>query len=165
MNADIEPVPPDSVPLTEQAKGAFKIVFDYLDELRRLGRYEDASIVITADHGHWINADADPLPGPRLTALFVKPAGSADAPLAHSEAPTEMANVRATLLADAGVADPDGRMTVFEVPMTSTTPRDFFYRRGQNVDEGLIDHWQVRGDARDFANWHFIGETRTYYWK
>jgi hypothetical protein len=32
------------------------------------------------------------------------------------------------------------------------------------VDEGLIDHWQITGDARDWSNWHFIDEKRTTYW-
>ncbi|MDR1188024.1 MAG: hypothetical protein LBK95_11315 [Bifidobacteriaceae bacterium] len=164
INAEVEPVPVDSVPLEVQAKGAFKIVFDYLEELRRLGRYKDASIVITADHGQWLGRDDPPRPQPRLTSLFVKPAGVEGAPLAHSDVPTDPANVRATLLADAGVEDPDGFPTVFEVPLDSDRVRDFYYRRGQNVDEGLIDHWQVRGDARDFGNWEFIGETRTTHW-
>lgn len=73
--------------MTEQAKGAFKMVFDYLDELKRLGVYEDATIVITADHGQWpSNGDREPMTGPRLTALFVKPAGSAGVPMAYSAA-------------------------------------------------------------------------------
>jgi hypothetical protein len=164
MNADVEAVPVNSLPLAEQAKGAFKIVFDYLDELRRLGRYKDATIVITADHGHWLDSDHETLPQPRLTALFVKPAGAEGTPLAHCDAPTEMVNVRATLLADAGADNPEGAPTVFEVPVDSTAPRDFFYRRGQNLDEGLIEHWQVTGDARDFANWRLLGVTETKYW-
>jgi hypothetical protein len=164
INADAEPVEPDSVSLTEQAKGAFKIVFDYLDELKRLGRYKDATIVITADHGHWLEADYEELAQPRLTALFVKPAGAEGTRLAHSDAPTEMANVRAALLEDAGAPNLEGAPSAFEVDPDSTAPRDFFYRRGQNVDEGLIDHWQVTGDARDFANWHFKARKETAYW-
>jgi hypothetical protein len=164
MNSQVERVPKFSVPLVEQARGAFKIVFDYIDELKRLGVYEDASIVITADHGYWGEAAVTGVAEPHLTALFVKPAGSAGTPLMHSDAPTQMTNVRATLLADAGVRDPDGAPTVFEVPLSSTAPRDYFCRRGNTVDEGKIDHWQVTGDARVWANWHFIGQTRTAYW-
>jgi hypothetical protein len=155
MNAEVELVPGDSVPLTEQAKGAFRIVFDYIDELKRLGRYQDASIVITGDHGQWIDGDSERLSAPRLTALFFKPAGSAGSPLGHSDAPTEMANVRASLLADAGAADPDGAATLFEVQPGSAAPRDFF-NDGPPHRGSWIDHWQVTGDARSFANWHFV---------
>jgi hypothetical protein len=166
MNRDVRRVPADSVSLAEQARGVFQIMFDFIDELKRVGAYKDASIVITADHGHWTaDADAEPLAAPRLSALFVKPAGAEGAPLQHSSAPTQMENVRATLLEDAGVPVPaDGPPTVFDLPEDSTTPRDFFYRRGQNVNEGLIDHWRVTGDARDWGNWRFVGETPTQYW-
>jgi hypothetical protein len=165
INAQAEPVEADSVTLYEQAQGAFKIVFDYLDELRRLGRYQDATIVITADHGQWPNtADRPDLPGPRLTALFVKPAGAARTALAHSEAPTEMANVRATLLADAGLEDPDGYPTVFEIPAGASAPRDFYYIRGFTIDEAVVDLWQVTGDARDFANWQLVESFKPEYW-
>ncbi|MDR1189765.1 MAG: hypothetical protein LBK95_20315, partial [Bifidobacteriaceae bacterium] len=157
IDADIRPVPADSVSLGEQAKGSFRIVFDYLDELRRLGRYEDATIVITADHGQFAGmGERPPLPGPRLTSLFVKPAGVEGAPLAHSDVPTDMANVRSTLLADAGVDDPDGFPTVFEVAPDSDRPRDFYYIRGSNPEEGSVDLWRVVGEARDFDNWKFV---------
>ncbi|MDR2114409.1 MAG: CDP-glycerol glycerophosphotransferase family protein, partial [Bifidobacteriaceae bacterium] len=51
MDRNVKPVVPGSVSLAEQARGAFKITFDYLEQLRQLGVYKDASIVITADHG------------------------------------------------------------------------------------------------------------------
>jgi hypothetical protein len=165
MDRQANRVPRDSVSLTEQAMGAFSLAFAYLDQLKRIGAYKGASIVITADHGHWTeDADAGPLAAPRLTALFVKPAGAEGAPLAHSLAPTQMENVRATLLAEAGARPSGGPPTVFELSADSAEPRDFFYRRGQNVDEGLIDHWQVTGDARNWENWHFVAGNRTLYW-
>jgi hypothetical protein len=165
IDRNAKPVETDSVSLSEQARGAFVIAFDFIDELKRIGAYKDASIVITADHGRWLKTgDAQDMPQPRLTALFVKPAGVADEPLKHSAAPTEMANVRATLLADAGVEDPDGHPTVFEVDPASKTPRDFFYLRGNAREEALIDRWQVEGDSRDWSNWHFQERFKPIYW-
>jgi arylsulfatase A-like enzyme len=163
MDRDAQPVPQGSVSEVEQARGAYKIVFDFIDELKRLGVYKDASIVITADHGIQApNGDPQPLVAPRLTSLFVKPAGVEGAPMAHSVAPVDMANVRATLLADAG--EPDGTPTVFSVDPGSTAPRDFYLRSGWNTVQGKIRHWRVTGDARDWSNWRFIGEEGTKYW-
>ena len=35
-----------------QAKGALKIVYEYIEQLKGLGKYDDATIIITADHGY-----------------------------------------------------------------------------------------------------------------
>jgi hypothetical protein len=165
----MEPVEVGSVTMAEHAKGAFKMVFDYIDELDRLGLYDSASIVITADHGEWPGY-TETTPGnflelyePALTALFVKPAGAPrDLPLRHSEAPTEFANVRAALLADAGADNPESVPTVWDVPQNSREPREFHYRRGvppAGSGVEVIDHWVVTGDARDWSNWRYTGTT------
>jgi hypothetical protein len=168
LDRELVEVPEGSVSQAEQARGAFKAAFAFIDALKEAGVYEDASIVITGDHGTLKDSpggrDAGPLTEPRLTGLFVKPAGAAGTPLEHSRAPTKMANVRATLLADAGVEAPGGPPTVFEVPEDSTEPRDVFYREGRSLQRGRIAHWQVTGDARDWSNWHFIEQWDAEYW-
>jgi hypothetical protein len=155
MDADMQQVPVDSLEPVEQAKGAFRMVFAYLDELTRLGLYDTASVVITADHGEQSNSA--PMEQPVLTALFVKPAGaSRDQPLEHSDAPTQFANVRAALLADAGIEDPDGVPTVWQVPVDSREPREYHFWR---YSEGVVEHYEVIGDARDWSNWRHTGTT------
>jgi hypothetical protein len=165
MDRNAEEVPLNWDNQAEQAHGVFLIMFDFIDELKRVGAYQDASIVITADHGTVIRGgDLPRLTAPRLTSLFVKPAGAAGTPLAHSTAPTQVENVRALLLQDAGVLPADGPPTVFEIDEDADAPRDIFHRRGANVNEGVIDHWQIIGDARDWSNWHFIDQRPTEYW-
>ena len=34
-----------------QAKGSLKVVYEYLSQLKEIGKYDDATIIITADHG------------------------------------------------------------------------------------------------------------------
>ena len=34
-----------------QGRGSMKIVYEYLEQLKQLGKYDDATIIITADHG------------------------------------------------------------------------------------------------------------------
>ncbi|MDR1392448.1 MAG: membrane protein insertase YidC [Bifidobacteriaceae bacterium] len=160
IDRNVKPIEPDSQPLVEQARGAFRMVFEYIAELKRLGLYRDATIVISADHGQWTsNADRDGLNVPRLTALFVKPAGAEGTPMRHSLAPIDVANVRATFLADAHAKDPAHVRTVFQVPDDDQTPRQYYFRRGQPAEGENIEHYEVIGDARDFENWHLIAVT------
>lgn len=35
-----------------QSRGAMKIVYEYIRQMKELGKYDDATIIITADHGH-----------------------------------------------------------------------------------------------------------------
>lgn len=46
----------DYTSMISQAKGSMKIVFEYIDQLKALGLYDSATIIITADHGqNYIN--------------------------------------------------------------------------------------------------------------
>ncbi|MDR2373024.1 MAG: sulfatase-like hydrolase/transferase [Bifidobacteriaceae bacterium] len=155
IDRDVRPVEKDSVSLSEQARGAFRVVFDYIAELKRVGAYKDATIVITADHGRWAsNGDLEGLLRPRLTALFVKPAGAEGTPMRRSAAPTDMTNVRATMLADAGLKH--AVPTVFELDPDAPAPRDFWFRRGLPPDGVTIEHWRITGDAREWSNWQMV---------
>ncbi len=65
------------------------IVAEYLRDLKDSGLYDEATIVVTADHGEWYLADE--ITGPTAPMLMVKPstaAGGSDAPVKTSDAPT-----------------------------------------------------------------------------
>jgi hypothetical protein len=48
-----------AVSLKSQAKGCLKIVYEYLEQLKALGKYDDATIIITADHGNVVTYDEE----------------------------------------------------------------------------------------------------------
>ena len=76
--------------LIEQSEGSLGIVADYLQEMKRLGVYGNATIVVTADHGYW-HLNADELNYASSPIMLVKPAETAEEaarPLRVSEAPT-----------------------------------------------------------------------------
>ncbi|MCL2736630.1 MAG: LTA synthase family protein [Propionibacteriaceae bacterium] len=153
-----------------QTKGVFHIIYDYLDEMKRLGIYDDATIIITADHGRQVSAEIRELDHPLLASLFVKPRGSSTEPLAFSAAPTSQLNLWPTVLKDAGpmphttnqaydaVTTPRAdTVSYFDVPEDSLAPRTYvWYRPMWNSDPGFGDRFEVVGDARDFANWHLV---------
>lgn len=51
MNENAEAVPENSVGVDSQTRGSFKIITDYIKELKAKGLYDNTTIIITADHG------------------------------------------------------------------------------------------------------------------
>lgn len=51
MNENAERIPENSTELGAQIKGSFKIVIDYINELKEKGLYDNSTIIVTADHG------------------------------------------------------------------------------------------------------------------
>jgi len=138
--------------LTGQTKGSFKIVYEYLRQLKELGLYEDSTIVIMGDHGNFIGDD---LPRPARTGLMVKPAGSAGTPIEASHAPVSPAQLHATLMKGL-FGDSEGFGETF-----------FDVREGDDVVRGYairIWRYEITGDGRDFSNWRFVGKFPETYW-
>lgn len=145
----------------QQYRGSINFVSDYLDEMKRLGVYDDATIVVTADHGdfYWTWG---PLEKPTSAILLVKPPETpeeAAQPLKVSQAPTGSLDFAATLI-DAVGADRSGYgPTVWEIP--EGADRDRYY--WDTVHNDNIDHEWIRyringGDVLDWGNWEPTGE-------
>ncbi|MDR3137179.1 MAG: sulfatase-like hydrolase/transferase [Coriobacteriales bacterium] len=147
-----------------QGMGSFRAVFEYLRQLRELGLYDQATIIITADHGYsgspaaaggglpW-NVDPDP----SVATLFVKPAGSFGAPMQLNSAPVTTENLRATVIAAAGLDHAAYGPSYFEVPQDAALIRRFYWL----VDAGDSAHYHyqvldVKGDAKRAENWHHV---------
>ncbi len=142
-----------------QTKGSFHIVYEYLDQLKKLGMYESSTIIITGDHGARKN-DFSPLEEPIVTALFVKPSGKAGTPLEFNHAPVSPDQFRPFIYAEAGLPHEELGKTYFEVTEDSNAPRYLYHRliRKNNSPEKLLIY-QVKGDANQFKNWELM-ETR-----
>ena len=92
-----------------------EITYDYLNELKRQGLYENATIIITTDHGN--SGGGQTLDLPHRTAgplMLVKPQGNYGTPLKVSDAPVSQRELQPTVLYALGISH-DG-MTFFEVP-------------------------------------------------
>ncbi|MDR2610651.1 MAG: sulfatase-like hydrolase/transferase [Clostridiales Family XIII bacterium] len=145
MSADVKRV--DKSNVTEQTKGSFQIVYEYIDQLKKLGLYENTTIIITGDHG-------DPNGGlPIVTGLLVKPAGASGTPLKTSNAPTGTDNFRATVIDAVG-----GDTSSYGLPYDKV-PEDAdrvwpYYLKGSKQE--LVEY-EVTGDAKQKDNWRKIG--------
>ena len=81
---------------------SFQLVNYYIDQLKELGLYEDATIIITGDHASAIS-DTKDLSGSRVTALMVKKKGESGTPMAVNSAPVEQGQLLATIFQSEGI--------------------------------------------------------------
>ncbi len=165
INERAELVTPLQTSVVQQTMGCFSILYDYMDRMKELGLYQDATIIITGDHG--ISDDFTPLDSPKLTALFVKPAGSAGAVLATSHAPVSLSQLRATVLRSMGI-EPLGALdqgpAIDEIPEDAQLTRRFHYRVDRpDYSEGMLQVFDVDADADRQESWHLVEELPLLY--
>jgi len=138
---------------------SFKIINIYLERLKELGLYEDATIIISGDHAY--NQGSDELmlndeskSGPFLTALFVKPSGCAGEPLKTSSAPIAQADVMAAILQSENIkTDLDFGRSLFDVSENEVRERKIYFQ-SQKADGNYEDVvFKVTGSGRDLKNW------------
>ncbi len=139
----------------QQTKGNLNIILKYIDELKRLGLYDDTTLIITADHG-WTGT-LERLDKPRLISLFVKPKGAdLTKPLALSDAPVCQDNIRPTILRALGIDSSAYGPAIEDITEGDDVVR-YFYMSGANKfltnrDTNLVTY-EIRGDAKNFDNW------------
>ena len=139
---------------------SFKIISRYIAEMKRLGVYEDATIIITGDHAN-IRSDSKEPNAPYVTALLVKPAGVSEGETVTNYAQLDVDNVLATIKEASGISSDEP--TVFEVAEGEMQTRRLMFQRsykneaGKTVYENIV--YEIRGNAKDFANWTVVERT------
>lgn len=139
-----------------QTRGCFIHLFAAFERMKELGIYEDATIIITGDHG---DAWDDKLPVQAATriGLFYKPAGSAGTPLQQSDAPVCTDNISATIAKAAGVADytPYGP-ALDDIAEDADITRYYYKTLAKDGWERTVCKYAITGHAADFENWNII---------
>lgn len=157
MNEFAQEVPSQETSVRQQTMGAFTVVREFLKQMKELGIYEDANIIITGDHGK--STDIRLLDRPVLTGLFVKRKGESG-PLKSSNKPVNADNFRGSVMKMAGVKSAEYSPAYWEVAENSMAARKYYYR--VDIREGerrsFLEEFEVIGDAKDFSNWHKIKE-------
>lgn len=75
----------------ETGSGLLTIVEEYLNQMKELGIYDNATIIITADHGSWYGGDVQPI-------FFIKQANEVHDEMRISTAPISLDDFQATIL-------------------------------------------------------------------
>ncbi|MBQ9715881.1 MAG: hypothetical protein IJV77_05690 [Clostridia bacterium] len=138
-------------------KNSFAIIDVYLQAMKDAGVYDDATIVITGDHGTPVN-DFASLSSPTRTALFFKPSGSDNSDVKYSNAQVSHDNVWAAIFQSEGIAVPSGLdRSLFDVDENEQTTRYYYWHTyGLTFSEYV---YEIKGSAKDFANWTLIKTT------
>lgn len=139
--------------LLDQTTGTFVNLLAIFDRMKELGIYEDATIIITGDHGAAIS-DVKPLQKATRIGLFYKPAGASGA-LKYSAAPVSVRNIPATLVKATGADYSSFGTPLDEVAEDAQIDR-YYYKTVCDPEtwrETQMYIYKVTGDAADFNNW------------
>ena len=131
--------------LEEQQIGVMHILEAYFDQMKQLGVYDNANIVVLADHGS-LNYSQNPL-------LLIK-RGQETKTFTRSDVPVSYTNLHSTLLSFLPKSNRSGK-TIFELTHEDNKERFFYMHSADNVTVEYI----IRGEASDPDNVHETGKT------
>ncbi len=160
MNENCEQVPSGSVTSLQQTTGAFKIIKEYINQMKALGIYENSTIIITGDHAGphaWTN-DLTEYTQPMNTALLVKPKGAHGTQFKTSKAPVSQENFLAEIVKSANLkTDHDYGKAYSDISEDDNILRNHYFITftGSKRKDELVTY-EITGDGTDLSNWRVI---------
>ncbi len=139
----------------EQTAGCFQNLFGLFARMQELGIYEDATILITGDHGSAVS-DYTPLQKATRVGLFYKPAGASGTPLAWDSSPVSTGDIGPTVLRAAGCAYTGYPLGTAPADRVRTYYKTTIDR--ETYRETTLYTYAVRGQAAVFANWELVSQ-------
>ena len=135
---------------TEQSKGCLKIIYEYLEQLKALGKYDNATIIITADHGQLMKRDdtGTEILGTSSPIMLVKEAQEHHKSIAISDAPVTQGELMPEVLKAAGIDWAEYGNIFSEVDEKEERERKYSYKMFNIATEYLIN-----GYVKDIDNW------------
>ncbi len=182
MNAEFKPVklPLNRKNLLDLARGELKLVGIFLDGLREMGIYDQALILILADHGHPWGGYGLRLPaglaaaGPGgdsafdrvlrsgIPLLLVKRPGAGES-LSTTDAPATLGDVPATVFDELGLDMRGGGEPLFAIPAGRPRERRFLHYTWEHSKwmsrylPPLVEY-RIRGHAWLSSSWQATGK-------
>ncbi len=158
VNEDGENVGTNQSDQISQAKGSMKVVTEYLAQLKELGLYDEATIVVTADHGVWHLTD-DPPRDPISPIMLVKPSrpeGGAHVPVQLADTPVSHDDIQPTVIAAMGGDGSKYGITFWQIDDPGRVR--YFDATTSAGDEGQrFVEYAITGDVFDMKNWEKTG--------
>lgn len=155
-SSDMKPVKSDSVSETEQTRAAFQMLYEYIDQMKQLDQYDDATIIITADHGKQLSSDYYMENGivdrTTIPVLMVKYPNAVHDKMQINEAPVSQEELIPTILSVMGVDYHEYGRTFEEIGLQENRKR--LYESGSDTI------YEIDGDARIKENWKFVDYVR-----
>lgn len=148
--------------IMRQSKGSMKVVSEYMARLKELGLYDDATIIVTADHGVWTLSE-DPVSRPISPIMLVKPSktdGTQGQKVRVSAMPISHDDVIPTVIAAMGGDSSKYGPTVWEI---TDKNRDRYFDALTNVggDGQRFVEYKISGYVLNLNNWEKTGNEWT----
>lgn len=143
-----------------QARGSLSIVSDYLKQLKELGLYDQATIIVTSDHGDFTITE-DSLTQPTSPLFMVKPSESAEEalkPLVVSDAPTGHVDYPAMVIEAVGGESSKYGATPFVASLDPERKRYYWTTTSDGKQDTSWVKYEISGDVHDFGNWKQTGD-------
>lgn len=161
-NRIVEPV--------EQYQGCMQYVFRYIEELKRLGKYDDSMLIITADHGENF-VESELLTNTNPILLIKYPDSCED--ISFDEAPENgpaISYKHASLedilptIADTVKVDfeSDGIGYNLQKDVDINRIRYHYFAVVENTKQTGTLKYEIKGSSRDFGSWKNTGEYHQY---
>lgn len=115
-------------------KGLSIIVNEYMNQLKEIDMYDNATIIITADHGAWHGGDSQPI-------FFIKQSGETHDQLLVNEAPISLDDMQATILSIAGKEYDGYGTSIFDWNKNDVRERTVYMRGNED------DYPEVQGSS------------------
>lgn len=134
-----------------QTKGAMKIVYEYIRQLKELGKYDDAMIIITADHGasYKIETEDGNIVRLQCPILFVKWPEQTQEKMLISSAPVSHADMIASIEKKIGVNVTDEGIE----DIGEDEERTRISRIGVS---GYTETYEITGNVKDVKSWKLL---------
>jgi len=107
--------------VNQTVKGLSVIVEEYLAQLQEIGVYDNATIIITADHGSWYNEDPQPI-------FFIKRSGEKHEQMLTNSAPVSLDDFQATIMSVIGLDSEQYGTSIFDWNPEDTRERSVYMR-------------------------------------
>lgn len=150
----------EQIERVETLRGDLEIVFYYMEQMKKLGVYDNSTIIILGDHGRppvEIEAeDKKYLNSPIMTSLLVKPKNADNVPM-QIDSEAELTNdfFPASILEYAGIDHEKFGYSYNDV-ITQNIHPDRYFQTYDFKGYGRLEAktlYKITGNARDFDNW------------
>lgn len=108
--------------VTETMQGLLYLVNAYIDQMKTLGVYDDATVIITADHGSWANGDTQPI-------FMIKTPNQIHDVMPVNSAPISLDDFQATIMSIVGCEYDTFGTSIFDWQEGDTRDRTVYMRR------------------------------------
>ena len=148
----------ESTSASRQLRGNLLHLSALFQRMKALGVYDDATIIITGDHGAAVS-DMKPVQKETRVGIFYKPKG-ASGEAVFSSAPVCTADIPATVLKAMGVDHSAYGVALDETPENSDRVRNYYKTIyvGEPLKEAYLYTYEIRGDASAYSNWVMVEE-------